>query len=443
MDPLPTPQAPTQPNPPSAGAAGAADGGGGPGQPHREATATNGEPLDETWYQDHFDHLAPALAPRFHETLARVRASCPVTRSDRHGGFWLVTGYDDVLRVAQDWGTFSSAHGLTVPPAPITVRNIPVEVDPPLHRAYRRLINPHLTPAVVARFTDRTRRLVHRLAAGFLADGHCEWMADFARPYPALSFFEVVLDAGDEDIDHVAHLASKSSTPDDPEAAACWAGLSAWIDDLVERRQHQPPRGDILDTIVGAEIDGRPITRAEIVGIVQLLILGGLETTAGALGSMMVRFCTDPAIPRLLRAEPQRIPGAVEELLRLDGPFVHIARTATTDVELGGHPVRAGDKVIISWAAASRDPAEFPDPDRFDPDRPSNRHLAFGAGPHRCAGSNLARLNLRVALEELLPRMADLHLADTAAIEYHTTFTRAPLAVPVAFTPTGPPLTSA
>jgi cytochrome P450 len=211
-------------------------------------------------------------------------------------------------------------------------------------------------------------------------------------------------------------------------------GLSEWIHEFVEERRGAEPRGDVVDAIVNAEIEGRPITQEEIIGTVQLLILGGLETTAGALGSMMIRFCRHPEVAETLRREPALIPRAVEELLRLDGPFIAIARTVMCDTEIGGHQIKAGEKVIIYWASADRDESEFPDPDVFDLDRTSNRHLAFGAGPHRCAGSNLARLNLRVALEELLPRLQDLGLRDDADIHFHSTFNRAPLSVPITFT---------
>src|SRR5262249_54842962 len=150
---------------------------------------------------------------------------------------------------------------------------------------------------------------------------------------------------------------------------------------------------------------------------------------------MMVRFCGHPEVPALLRQQPERIPDAVEELLRLDGPFIAIARTATRDTEVGGHQIKQGEKVVIYWASANRDGSEFSDPDVFDVDRRVNRHVAFGAGPHRCAGSNMARMNLRVALDELVVRLQDLKLADGADVHYHTTFTRSPLEVPVTFTP--------
>jgi cytochrome P450 len=319
--------------------------------------------------------------------------------------------------------------------APVAVRNIPVEVDPPLQRVYKRLINAYLTPTRVAGWEQATRSLVTRLIDRFIEDGRCEFMEAFARPFPSKAFFDLALNAPPEDVEKVAYLASKSSIPNDPDAAACWKGLSEWITGFLDDRRRRPPRGDIVDGVLNAEIDGRPITDDEVIGTIQLLILGGLETTAGALGLMMVRFCSQPEIPELLRRRPELIPNAVEELLRLDGPFVAIARTATRDTEIDGHRINKGDKVVIYWASADRDDAEFPDSGTFDLTRSSNRHVAFGVGPHRCAGSNIARLNLRVAVQELVGRLQDLAVDDRAEIHYHSTFTRSPLAVPITFTP--------
>ncbi len=400
-----------------------------------DATPPAADLITDEWCVHHFDHLSPELAATLPDTLARMRSLCPVTHSENYGGFWVVTEYEDVLRVAQDWETFSSAHGLTVPPSPIAVRNIPVEVDPPLHRIYKRLINSYFTPAAVAPWEPATRALVTHLIDDFIELGRCEFMDSFARPFPARAFFELALDAPRESVEKVAYLASKSSTPNDPEAAECWLGLSNWIAEFLEMRRRQPARGDVIDGVLNAEIEGRPITQDEIVGTVQLLILGGLETTASALGMMMERFCRHPEIPALLRHQPELLPSAVEELLRLDTPFIAITRTATRDVKLGGHQIKEGDKVIIYWASANRDDTEFADPDGFDPGRTSNRHMAFGAGPHRCAGSNLARMNLRVALDELLGRLDALELQEGTEIHYHSTFTRAPLALPITFTP--------
>ncbi len=391
--------------------------------------------ITDEWWMHHFDHLSQELIDNLYPALARMRSSCPVTHSDSYGGYWIVTRYDDVLRVAQDWETFSSAFGLTVPVSPIAVRNLPVEIDPPLQREFKRLINAYFTPAAVRPWEPRTRALVNRLIDGFIERGECDFMADFARPYPALSFFDVAIDAPADQVEYVARLASKSGAPKDPDAAASWRDLSEWISNFLDGRRRQAPKGDVVDAILNAEIQGRPITHEEIIGTVQLLILGGLETTAGALGQIMLRFCRQPGIPAMLREKPDLLRQAVEELLRLDGPFVQITRTAMHDTEIGGHQIKQGEKVIIYWASANRDSGEFPHSEEFDPDRTRNRHIAFGAGPHRCAGSNLARMNLRIALGELLKRLDSLQLQSGIEIHFHPTVNRAPVAVPITFTP--------
>ncbi|MEX5709968.1 cytochrome P450 [Parafrankia sp. FMc6] len=404
-----------------------------------ERAGPPGETIDDDWCRNQFDHLSQELVDNLYPALTRMRSLCPVTHSGQYGGYWVVTRYDHVLRVAQEWETFSSAFGLTVPPSPIATRNLPVEIDPPLQREFKRLINAYFTPKAVLPWEPRTRALVNRLIDGFVERGECDFMAEFARPYPALSFFDVAIGAPADQIERVAYLASKSGAPKDPDAAACWRGLSEWINGFLDQRRREPPRGDVVDAVLNAEIQGRPITHEEIIGTVQLLILGGLETTAGALGQIMLRFCRQPEIPAALRANPDLLPQAVEELLRLDGPFVQITRTAMHDTEIDGHQIRQGEKVIIYWASANRDEDEFPASDKFDLDRKINRHMAFGVGPHRCVGSNLARMNLRIALEELLSRLHDLRLQDGAEIHFHPTVNRAPVAVPVTFVP-GPRL---
>jgi cytochrome P450 len=393
--------------------------------------------ISDDWCAHRFDHLSPELAAGLHETLARMRQDHPVAWSEEHGGFWVVTRYEDVLRVAQNWQTFSSAQGVSVPgTAKMVVPAIPEHLDPPLHRTYKRLINAHFTPAVVAGYEAPTRDLVTRLIDEFVEAGSCDFMADFARPFPGLAFFDLVLGAPPDEVAEINRLATTASVSTNPGARDAWRSMFQWITDFVADRRRRPARGDVVDAVLAAEIEGRPITDDEIIGVVQLLILGGLDTTAGALGQIMIRFTREPDIPALLRSRPQLMAGAVEELLRLEPPFIAIARTATCDTEVGGQAIRRGDKVLIYWASANRDEAEFACPAQFDLGRPSNRHLAFGAGPHRCAGSNLARLNVRVALEELVGRLDDVRLQEgVEPLPFHSALNRAPLSVPITFTP--------
>lgn len=390
-------------------------------------------PLSPEWCAHHFDHLAPEVGGALYETLAHMRSEHPVAYSDAWGGFWVVTRYEDVLRVAQDWQTFSSADGVTVPYGPSPYPAIPEMIDPPEHRAFKRLINAHFTPAVVAGHREATHRIISDLVDAFAERGECDFMAEFARPLPGIVFFELI-NAPAEELAEINRLATAASIPTRAGAREARATMLEWISAFADRRREQPPRGDVVDAILDADIDGRPVTREEVVGVIQLLLFGGLDTTAGALGQMMLRFCQDPAIPALLRERPELVPDAVEELLRLDAPFVFIARTATRDTEIGGQRIGKGEKVLISWASANRDEAEFRCPAAFDVERTSNRHLAFGAGPHRCAGSHLARMNVQLALDEVLSRLDDIRLQDGAEpVRFHSGFSRTPEAVPIAF----------
>jgi cytochrome P450 len=395
--------------------------------------------ITEEWYTSHFDHLSPALAAHLHPTLAAMRSRCPVTHSDQYGGFWVATRYQDVLGVAQDWRTWTSTQGVSVPGTKMVVPAIPEHLDPPLHREFKRLINAYLTPAAVAPLEGPTRGLVTRLVDAFIERGECDFMTEFARPFPGAAFFELILHAPPDEVAYINDLSTRASVPTSPDARACWEAMNKWIVEFVESRRRQPPQHDIVDGILNAEIEGRPITETEILGSITLLILGGLDTTSGALGHFMIRFCKEPAIPSLLRSRPELIPAAVEELLRLEGPFIAIARTATRDTEVGGQAIRAGEKVIIYWASANRDEAEFPDAGEFHVDRSANRHVTFGVGPHRCAGSNLARQNLKVALEELTQRLRGTTLAgEEAAIPFHSALNRSPLSLPIRFEPGRP-----
>lgn len=387
---------------------------------------------------DQFDHLAPhmAITESFHEQLDAVRAAGGgVSWSDRHGGFWAITSYADVLRVAQDWENFSSEHGITVPSGggKTPIPAIPEMVDPPLHREYKRLINRYFTPAVVLEHEDQTRVLVNRLVDEFIEAGECDFMSAFANPLPGLVFFDMFLHAPAEELDEINRLASTASVPTTPEAREARGDMIRWIFGFVEQRKQEPPRGDVVDAILTAEIDGRPIAPEEVVGIIQLLLFGGLDTTAGALGTAIMRLAEDPSLQTSLRSDPDRIPEVIEELIRLDGPFAFIGRCAMNDVEVGGKQIKKGDMVLLSWAAANRDEAEFACPATLDPERESNRHIAFGAGPHRCAGSNLARMNLQISLEELVRRLHDLRLATDEPIRFHAGYSRAPVSVPIRF----------
>lgn len=389
--------------------------------------------LDPDHVRHHFDYRGPEMAHHLHDSLAVLREECPVARSDQHGGYWVVTRHADVVAAAQDWETFSSQLGVSIPASTMVSPAIPEHIDPPLHREYKRLINRWFTPAAVAPVEDGARRIASELIDAFAERGSAEIMSEFAVPFPGLVFFEQVLGAPADELVHVTETATGATDPDNPASRDCWVALNAWIDGFTARRRRER-RDDVVDAILTAEIEGLPIRDDEVQGLILLLILGGLDTTAGVIGQSVIRFCAHPEIPERLRRQPELLPQAVEELLRLDTSFVGIGRTVRHDTELAGQRLAAGGKVYLSWASANRDPSEFEAPDEFRIDRVQNRHVAFGAGPHRCAGSNLARLNLRIAIGEIVRRLHDLRLSvPPEELEFHTAFNRRPRQVPVTF----------
>jgi cytochrome P450 len=369
--------------------------------------------------------------------VARLREECPVVHSNAHGGFWVITRYADVLNVLQDWRRFTSTEGVTVPRVQTPLRALPMEVDPPEHVGYRHALNPHLTVHAVARYEDGIRAIVDEQIDAFIDDGHCDLVAQFAGHIPSHVLFKHLLDAPEEDIAQCHEwVAAWAYDPASNEAAEAGIGLAQFCYRMVSERraalERGEQRGDILDAIVTTEVNDRPIDDMEGLGVVALLIFGGFDTTANGIANAMVYLCEHPDLQDRLREHPELMPAAVEEFLRLDPPVIGLARRATCDVELAGQTIRAGDAVYFSLASANHDPSEFDSPDVVDPDRQQNRHLAFSAGVHRCAGAHLGRLMMRIALEQLLARLGDIRIG--AEFEYNQATARGPKTLPLTFT---------
>jgi cytochrome P450 len=311
-----------------------------------------------------------------------------------------------------------------------------MEVDPPDQVAYRHALNPHLTAVAVAGFEAGIREICTERIDGFIGSGHCELVADFAQHIPSHVVFRHLLGAAEEDIAKChAWVAAWAYDPASNEAIEAGLELMQWCYRLMTARKDGGPRGDILDAIVAAEVNGRPVDDMEAIGMIALLIFGGFDTTANGIANAMAYIARHPDLQSRLRADPGLLHTAVDEFLRHDPPVIGLARRARQDTELGGCPISAGDAVYFSLASANRDPSEFDDPDTIHPDRERNRHLAFSAGVHRCAGAHLGRLMLRVALEELLGRLDDIRLDGPVPMVQGTA--RGPHSLPLAFRPSG------
>jgi cytochrome P450 len=391
--------------------------------------------LSSETYREHFDHSSPELSSCFWGTMKAMRAECPVAHSDVYGGYWIVTRYEDVLRVVHDWHTFTSADGVSHPPL-MPIRTIPLEIDPPMQRLYRQLLNPYMTPKRLEYLTSGTRRVLDRLIDSFIESGTCDFAADLAVPFPGMALFEEMLGLESDSLSDLHHwLDTFIYRFGSPDAPAAFASFQGWIAQFVADRRTGPHRDDPIDGLLHQRVNGKLLTDDEITRCLIVFLTGGLETTTSATCNIALHLATDRRdLQNHLRDNPSNIPAAVEEFLRLEAPAVAMGRRATRDVELGGRQIKAGDWVVVYYGSANHDESEFPNGDQFDLHRSNKqRHLSFGAGVHRCVGSNLARLNLRLALGKIVTRLPELTLATQDPIPYRQSLSRTAITLPVRF----------
>ena len=357
------------------------------------------------------DHHDPAFVADPWPVYAELRRSCPVAHSEHYGGFWLVTRYEDVKAAAKDWETFtSSVPNVTAIPSSHD-RNepdLPIELDPPLHTRYRQLTGPVFSRHVVEELRPAVQGLVDDLLEPLLAAGAGDLVSGFAVPL-SVGTLAVFMDLPEEDRTRwVAWVRSMYDPRDLDAVRAATSEYYAYIDDLVAAR-----RGAFARMLLDSEVEGERLTAQDVARFMRVLLIAGHETTSAALGFALHRLATHPDELRRIRDEPELVPSAVEELLRLSSPVTLQARNATRHVELRGQRIARGDVVALSFPSANRDEDAFPDAERCILDRTPNRHLAFGFGPHLCAGAHVARLELAVALEQVSARVDELRLASS------------------------------
>jgi cytochrome P450 len=330
---------------------------------------------------------------------------CPIGHSDQYGGFTFVTKHADVERISQDWGTFSAAQGVHVPPLYNRRPMKPIETDPPLALRYRELLLPHLSRQAVAAHEPDIRASVRGLLDMFQGDP-IDVSTDFARPIPLITFANVMglpaahFDRYDDWVDRIFY--QRTHSPEDGIAAA--DELTAYFEQVVHGDVGGLRETPLFHAIRSGAVEGRPLSEDEQVDICFLLFLGGIETTAWAMRSQLWYLAQHPDLVAWLRQDPSRIPNAIEEMLRYFPPVPGLARTVTAPMTMRDHDFTPGEKVVLMYGAANHDEDVFDLPDTMDLKRERIRHFAFGVGVHRCLGSNLARLEMRTALEEFLSR---------------------------------------
>jgi len=338
-----------------------------------------------------------------------ARARCPVAHSEAHDGFHMLLDYKDVRKAMADHRTFSSEPQVLRPMLPR--KPIPaLEMDPPRHGAWRAIFNAAVTPRTPAAMTPFVRADVRRHLARIAPLGNCDIVAELCEPVPAETICHLV---GVEE-DHVpaireAALAMFAAQGDPEEFARRQADFgSVTVSEVHARREC--PRDDFLSSLADMTIEGRALDDEDYVVLMAAFLGAGHHSTTSALASMIYEIFSVPERRDRLVAEPDLIPTAIEEALRLHPPFFGFFRRTRAEVDVAGVTIPEGEDVYVGWAAANRDPTMFEEPACFRLDRETNRHMSFGFGIHNCPGSNLARMEMRVVLEELLATFPDMRV---------------------------------
>jgi cholest-4-en-3-one 26-monooxygenase len=355
-----------------------------------------------------------------HELWARLRAEAPVAwiQPEAYEGFWAVTRHAEVQQAAAQPLVFSSARGITLrkPNAPFFESDVLVVLDPPRHGPLRRVASPKFTPKAMRARREDIERLATELVDAVVADGggEVDFVDRIAAPFP-LAVIAWTLGAPLADVPRLHQWTNEVIGKNDPEyqregetpgqtVKRARKELHAYFGELVERRRADP-EDDLMTELARAELDGRPLTDAELVSYCELLVEAGNETTRNAVSGGLLALMEHPGEWARLKADPDLLPEAADEILRWVSPISHFTRVATEDTVLGGQAIRAGDQVALYWASANRDEAVFgDDAGTFRVDRRPNPHLAFGFGEHFCMGAHLARIEIEVIFRLLLDR---------------------------------------
>jgi len=384
-----------------------------------------------------FDHTDPAWAADPYPIWADLRERCPIARTERFGGAWLPTRHADVAAVAYDTDRFSSRSvivGNQRPPerlAPVGIAP-PISSDPPFHAEARRILLPAFAPRAVERLRATTEAYCDELLDGLAGRSAVDAAADYAQHVPVRVISDL-LGFPREDEDRfrgfVLDVLEGANDPSGLRLERLQGVYDYLAEQVVDHVRH--PREDLTSFLISAETsDGRPLEPVQVIGTAALLLLAGIDTTWSAIGASLWHLATHPDDRRRLVADPGLLPTATEEFLRAYAP-VTMARLVKEDTELGGCPMHSGDWVLLPFPSANRDPDVFEAPDEIRIDRAVNRHAAFGLGIHRCLGSNLARMELHVALERWLRRFPEFTLEDGASVVWSAGQVRGPRSLPV------------
>jgi cytochrome P450 len=385
------------------------------------------------WTTD-FDHTDPLWTENPFPIWDDLRQKCPVAHSERYLGVYLPTTYEAVRAIAYDTDHFSSRRVMVRnarPEPPIS--SPPITSDPPDHKPAKLLLLPHFTLAAVEKLESKTRKVCNELIERFIADKRCDAAAQYSRHIP-VRVIALMLGIPEKDSDYfikwIREILEIGIT-DNTTLMIAVRDMSQYFADQIELRKKHPT-DDLITTLMQARHDGKPLSAEHVIGTLRLLLIAGIDTTWSAIGASLWHLAKTPPDRERLVAEPELMPTAIEELLRAYAP-VTMAREVMKETSVCGFAVKPGNMVLLSFPAANRDPAMFPEADKVVIDRQNNRHAAFGLGIHRCVGSNLARMEVRVAVEEWLKRIPEFRLDPSSPVTWSEGTVRGPRQLPILF----------
>jgi cytochrome P450 len=384
------------------------------------------------WSSD-FDHLHPRWVEDPFPIWEELREKCPIAHTERFRGVYFPSRYEDVRAVAYDTEHFSSRRIIVRETPPPRIPAPPITSDPPAHRAAKNLLLPAFTPDAIKRHEPHAREICNKLIDRFAGKQGCDVAVDYAQDIPARIIAHMLGlpdDEGDRFRTWIHEILEVGITEPAVLMRAIGETTKYFAAEVEKRRA--APRDDLISYLAGAKIDGQPLGEDHLLGTLRLLLIAGIDTTWSAIGSCFWHLAQHPEDRRRLAAEPELIPTAVEEFLRAFAP-VTMAREVVKDTTINGCPFKSGEMVLLSFPAANRDPAIFPDADRVVIDRKQNRHAAFGLGIHRCIGSNLARMEIAVALQEWFKRIPEFQLDPAAKVTWSEGTVRGPRRLPLLF----------
>lgn len=411
-----------------------------------QSAQAGGDPVDKDQLRKLIEHytLHSKDVQKHHDEIhAEMRQSCPVAHSVEHGGFYALTRYKDVYDAAHKPGLLSS-FPVTIPPFGNPTPMIPIEVDPPAHRNYRTLVGQQFSPNAVDEIEPQIKDIVVEIVDKLVGQQEVDLAKEVAIALPLRAILDLYLGVPEQDWDKLKNEFLIMLQPD-PELSdeengerAMQAGLNCtmYFAELLEDRRTNGYGTDLISHLDQAEVDGERLEDDEIFGFCLVLVPAGFDTTASVLSRLMLLFAERPEVRDQLEAiidDPDKLDLAVEELVRYMPPQPGVARNVTEPCEFAGTKFEQGDRILLVWPSANRDPEEFENPDELVLDRQPNRHLGFGSGIHRCLGSHLARLELRTFLREFLHRVPRYRVADGEEAVWHTGNTWGVKKLPVVF----------